>query len=344
MAVIDLLNLEATTYVKSLKGQKIMIYGDNNLGKTRQSMNFNKPLLLMTESGGTALNGHKVGIDSWSTFNSVVSQLTGKHKNKMQEKFETVIIDTIEELVFLNEQSIATQYSVNDVGEMSAIKGAPNGYSMSRSRFKVLINTLTLAGYCVVFLSHMETIEKTNPKTGKVENYVIPYGSNNVKSSMNYIRNLCDFVFYVSSNGIDEKGHPIMSSCYTQATNHAFARSRYIGMVPYIEEFTADNIKEAIFNAIESEAENQNGEVTTEFKSQKVSRDEERESLIKMLQPAYATLYKADPEFTMDVVAQYLGTGVRISEATNNDISSLHAIYDTFMETINSRKLEIDEE
>ena len=97
MAVIDLLNLEATTYVKSLKGQKIMIYGDNNLGKTRQSMNFNKPLLLMTESGGTALNGHKVGIDSWSTFNSVVSQLTGKHKDKMQEKFETIIIDTIEE-------------------------------------------------------------------------------------------------------------------------------------------------------------------------------------------------------------------------------------------------------
>ena len=65
--------------VGGLEGKKILIYGSNDCGKTYQSMHLDKPLLLMTESGGGAFSNRKKSIPTWSAFCQMVETLAGKH-------------------------------------------------------------------------------------------------------------------------------------------------------------------------------------------------------------------------------------------------------------------------
>ena len=59
MASNSLLDMQEEGVSYGLEGLKLMIYGGNNIGKTPQSMRFPKPLLLMGETGGSALKGYK---------------------------------------------------------------------------------------------------------------------------------------------------------------------------------------------------------------------------------------------------------------------------------------------
>lgn len=66
MAKINLRELKPEPIVKSLKGQKIYLYGSNDTGKTFQSAKLPKPLLLMTEPGGNAVACPKQTVTKWA--------------------------------------------------------------------------------------------------------------------------------------------------------------------------------------------------------------------------------------------------------------------------------------
>ena len=82
MAKINLRELSNVGMVMSLKGQKIYLYGSNDLGKTYQACHMEKPLLLMTEAGGNAVNCAKVSVTKWSVFKDIVNQLTSEKTDK----------------------------------------------------------------------------------------------------------------------------------------------------------------------------------------------------------------------------------------------------------------------
>ena len=126
--------------VGGLEGKKILIYGSNDCGKTYQSMHLDKPLLLMTESGGGALSNRKKSISTWSAFCQMVETLAGKHYEEMKKLFSTIIIDTAENLVDLSEKSTCNEFGVRDLSE---IQGRQNGYKISRNNFSAQINKLT---------------------------------------------------------------------------------------------------------------------------------------------------------------------------------------------------------
>ena len=96
MAKIDLLSLTEDNLIGGIQQKKIMIYGSNDCGKTFQATKFEKPLLLMTESGGGALKVKKLPINKWSEFKTVVEELTNpKTFDKMFDVYKTIVIDTL---------------------------------------------------------------------------------------------------------------------------------------------------------------------------------------------------------------------------------------------------------
>ena len=110
MGKINLRNLSNVGMVTSLKGQKIFLYGGNDLGKTYQACHLPKPLLIMTEAGGNAVNCPKVSVTKWGVFKDLVNQLTSEKTDKddkdgraewetMQELYQTIIIDTVDNLI-----------------------------------------------------------------------------------------------------------------------------------------------------------------------------------------------------------------------------------------------------
>ena len=339
MANIDsLFDLEETGMTGSIKGQKIYLYGSNDTGKTFQSMKLPKALLLMTEAGGNGVKGYKKAINKWAKFKNYAGQLTSEKMVEdpddksqkiptyelMQRKFNTIIIDTVENLVELAEQATCQEFGVRDLSE---ITGRQNGYSIYRKDFKTQINNLCNYGYTVVFIGHEEVVEHEDEVTGEKYNFIQPKGTSNIKASTRFVRDLCDFCFYLKPNGIDENGDTIPSTAICKQTKNVFARSRY-AIKTFINPFTAKNLEDAIVQAIEKSAENE-GANLSDWKA--THDDYTKDEWIALIQPYFKAIHKKYPEKVKEVVAVELGEGAKISQATEEQCTELENIYNTLV-------------
>lgn len=332
MGICSLLDLEPTEIIGGIEGLKILFYGKNTLGKTPQAMRFPKPLLLMGETGGSAIKGFKKHIKKKKDFVEVVSELTNdKTLEEMQKKFQTIILDTAEDIVELFETALAREYGVKDIGEIQQLqKGNPNGYTICRKDFKQQINLLTGCGYTVIFIMHEETI-KVKDEDGQETDVekIIPKGSKGEKSSSRFIKDLCDYRFYIKGNGIDaETKKTIMSTAWCVETNEFYAGSRF-PIQSFVNPFTAEGIIEAIKKSQEKCAEEQGSKLQT-FEIDR--SDYTKEDYFELIKPYFSKLYKLYPDDVDYVINKSLGENEKgrtkkISEATDDQISELEDIY-----------------
>lgn len=116
------------------------------------------------------------------------------------------------------------------------------------------------AGYTVIFIAH----ESIDSKTG----FISPKGD---KRCINPIIDKCDYVVYLTSNGIDADGRVIKSSAYLAQTDKFFARSRIEYTPTYIKEFTAENLEAAIQEGIDKKRELDNATVMSFSEQQKLN-------------------------------------------------------------------------
>jgi hypothetical protein len=340
MAKINLRELKPEPIVKSLKGQKIYLYGSNDTGKTFQSAKLPKPLLLMTEPGGNAVACPKQTVTKWAIFKDIVSQLTSERVDKndkdgrfewetMQDLFLTIIIDTVDNLVDEAEKSVCQEFGVRDLSEID--KSEANGWAIYRKDFKTQIDRLCQFGYTVVFIGHEEvetrdengnTVTKKT-KRGTYYEFVQPKGSGNEKSSTRFVRDMCDFCMYLRPNGIDENGVTIPSTAICKETKFSFGRSRY-AIQTYIDPFNAVNLQDAIFAAIEKTAKDEGASLCG---WEKKDTSLKAQDWIDMIKPYMQAIFTKSPEFVQAVVEEELGTGKKVSAATDEDVTQLENIY-----------------
>lgn len=344
---IDLLALEESGISYGIEGLKIMIYGSNTLGKTPQAMKFPKPLLLMGEAGGTAVKGHKISIKSKRDFVDTVKQLTDeKTFEQMREKFQTIVIDTATDIIELYSTAVAKEYNVKDVSEMNSNKDMPNGYALYRTAFKADINRLCSCGYTVIFIMHEELseIKEQTIVNGKIKAVgtgafkIVPKGSNSVKDSSRFLRDLCDFRFYIKGNGIDaETGKTIMSTAYAHETADYYAGSRF-NIVPVINPFTAENLINAMTDAQKKSAEEQDADLVS------FTMDDNgytKADYVEAIRPYVEALFELYPEEVENIIASQLGDGVKISQAKESQLVELEVIYNNLVALAQERNIEV---
>jgi hypothetical protein len=317
-----------------LEGLKIMFYGGNTLGKTPQATRFPKPLLLMGETGGSAIKCHKKLMSSKKVFIDTIKDLTDeKTLNEMKEHVQTVIIDTIEDVIELFETAICKEYGVKDVGEIQQLqKGNPNGYAVYRREFKQYINLLTGCGYTVIFIAHEETVDIPTGQKDKEGNditrtFIQPKGSKGEKGSSRFIRDICDFRFFIRSSGVDrETNKTIMSSAWCVQTDLFYAGSRF-DVVPVVNPFTAENIIKAIEDAQKKSAEEQNSGLKV---FERNTKGYKKEDYLKDIKPYMTKLYSIYPNLVLDIVKSQLGDK-KVSEATDEQLVELETIYNNLV-------------
>lgn len=322
MAKIDLLNLEEESFMTGMEGKKIIVYGVNDTGKTKQLTKLDRPLLLMTESGGSAVRCPKLLIDTWSKAKDVIDMLaTEKTFEQMYEKYRTVIIDTGENLVSLSEKAICNQEGVRDLSE---ITGKKNGYLLARKDFEAQINKLTGLGYCVIFICHEEKVEMEDEVTGETYNFIQPKGTSNEKSSMRLLRDLCDFCIYLKPNGIDKETYEtIPSTAICRRTKNVFARSRF-AIQTFIDPFTAQGLVEAVEKAVEKSAEEEDAKIEAFTRK---NESYTREDYLDIIKPYVMRLNPICGDAVLSIVEAHLGEGRKISSATDEEIIALDNIY-----------------
>lgn len=326
MAKTDLLSLTEDAFMSGMEGKKMMIYGVNDTGKTKQLTKLDRPLLIMTESGGSAVKCRKIPVSKWSKFKEIVESLTAeKTFEQMYESYRTILVDTGENLVDLSEKAVCNEFGVRDLSE---INGKQNGYKIARTDFQMQINKLTSVGYTVVFICHEEKVEMEDEVTGETYNFIQPKGTSNEKSSMRMLRDLCDFCIYLRPNGIDPQTYEtIPSTAICKRTKNVFARSRF-AIQTFIDPFTAQGLIDAIEKAVEKSAEEEDANIE---KYKLVKDDYTKDDYLEIIKPYVEALFPVCGEDINYIVEMELGEGRKISSATDKELTALDNIYNNLV-------------
>jgi hypothetical protein len=327
--MFDIFNPQVSVVAKGLEGKTIMIYGGNNLGKTKQSTRMKKPFYLPFEKGVNAISGVPfVPINSWADFKKVNKQLTSAATvEKAKELYNTIIFDEVEA------SAKYCQKYINGIYGVSRLKDGNDGFGLWKeyeTEYWTEINQLTGAGYTVVFIAH-----KTENKDG----FILPKGD---KRALEPIVDNCDIVVYLESNGVDEDGKVINSSGYLAQTGRFFARSRFDYIDTKIDNFTAENLESAIITAIERQ-EAAEGVKAVSFQEQKSKFESEKLDYDKLMTDIgsvgekFINANKANE--LVDIVEKHLGKGKKVSECTKMQVEVMSIIYDDLIDKAKELKL-----
>lgn len=307
----------------SMKGKVICVYGGNNLGKTKQMTSFDNCIVIPAEKGLNAINGAMVlKTDSWESLQRNIKKLTTKKMVKaLKESKEPIfiVVDGIERIGNYCKAYLCEKYDVATIGKANGGFGAWEEYE---NNVWGAVDRLISVGYCVIFNGH----EKLDSKKDK---YVITGDERAIKP----IRDNADIVAYVKSNGIDSEGNEILSSAYFVETDEFFARTRFTYMTKMIEEFTAENLQNAIIDGINAqiEAEGLDADVTFEeqqsiYNIEEMSVEELQEACKEIFMKVQESEDEDLIEEYMDIVNEHLGGDMPISQAGRKQIPQLKLI------------------
>lgn len=321
MAVaIDIFNPQISVVAKGLAGKTIMIYGGNNLGKTYVATHMSKPFIIACESGLNAISGVRYNrVNTWADFKKIVKQFTNKATvDKAREMYDTIVIDEVYASSIYCQDYIMATHGNGALTLGDSDDPRKNLYKLYETEYFRVINQLLSCDYTVVFIGHAQ--EK--------DGYVSPKGD---KRCLNPIIDNCDFVVYLTSNGVDEDGRVQLSTAHFAETDKFFARSRFTECATSVTPFTAENLEKVIVDAIEAE-EKLSGVAAVDYsqqKAQNVSISYDYDTVMDELQVEGQKFAKAGLMDTLtEIVEDTLGPGKRVSECTKKQIDAMVIILD----------------
>lgn len=329
----DIFNPQISVVSKGIEGKLILIHSaERKLGKTMQATRFPKPFYLRFEQGINAISGLPYApLTKWSDFKKVRKQLTNpKTLEQARNTYTTIIVDSLDVAIKWCDKYVCGMQGVERLNDGNSGYGLWKEYENEWfNEWSPLLN----AGYAVVFISHSEVRKMKDPKTGIEYEQLYPKGD---KRTIDLIVDAVDFIGYVKSNGFDEEGNPQMSSIYFKACPEFLAGSRFKYMPTEITPFTAENVQEAMKEAIEQEESETGNKSVSYNEKQNIETKPEitYDEAIETVKPLYKKLFNKNKALTNTIVEKYLGEGNKISETTEKQLEQILMIIDDFEEEL----------
>ena len=234
---IDILTIEPTVISRDLKGKYLLIYGKPKVGKTTLASKFPKNLLIAFEKGYNAIDGVKaVDISTWADFKLVLRQLK---KPDAQAMYDTITIDTTTIAYEMCEQFICAQNGVQTVADIPW----GQGYTATKKEFESCLRQITMLGYGLVLISHIETRKEKTADDSEIE-ILAP---SMPKRCYEVVNQIVDIIGYIATEW-DDLGNS-QRYLYTRQTPTVMAGSRFPYLAPKIKlgyQELVDAINEAI--------------------------------------------------------------------------------------------------
>lgn len=286
--------IEETVVARGLEGKIIMIYGGNNLGKSKQSTKFPKSITLPFEANAlNAIGGaKKLPIHDWAGFkdftDSMYNDKITLEKNKRKLEREKIKLSNAKA-----EDKEEIQESIDNLQE----KIAKSSYGKFREQVQTIVmdslTALAKSGEKYItdsadvtelyegnrgqlykrFENEMyHTINKffnlgdftylilaheTDRNIGTEEEPImqkIPKGD--WGRIVKPVIDRCDIIAYLKGNGTDENYQVIPSSAILVECNTCFARTKWDNMATYLKEYSAENLEKAVSEAIAEQEKN----------------------------------------------------------------------------------------
>lgn len=304
---IDILNLEPTVISRDLKGKYICLFGKPKVGKTTFAVQAPRNLLIAFERGYNAIAGIKaIDIQKWADFKMVLRQL---EKPEAQAMYDTISLDTVGIMWEMCEAYICAQNGVQKIGDIPW----GGGYSACKKEFENCLRKITMLGYGLIIIAHVDTrIEKAADDSDvEIIGPAIP------KRAYAIVNQLVDIIGYINVE-YDSEGNS-RRTLYTRSTPTVMAGSRFPHLPARIP-FGYKELTDALATAIETSGR-VDGAVIVDKQERIV---EEKRSFMEVQDEARALwgkLIEADPENAKRIskkIEMIFGRPMKLSEITED--------------------------
>ena len=305
--MIDILSIEPTVISRDLKGKYLLLYGKPKTGKTTMASRFPKNLLVAFEKGYNAIDGIKaVDVNKWSEFRQVLRQL---EKPEAQEMYDTITIDTTTIAYEMCEQFVCSQNGVQSIRDIPW----GQGWTLVKKEFESCLRKITMLGYGLVLISHIETRKEKTADDSEIE-ILAP---SMPKRCYEVVNQIVDIIGYIATEWDDEgNSHRWL---YTRQTPTVMAGSRFPYLAPKIK-LGYDELVKAINEAIDKQRDLDGATVVDKLdkkQEEELNFDEIRDEA----QQIWAKLVNADPanaERVLKKVEMIFGRKLKLSEITED--------------------------
>ena len=305
--MIDILSIEPTVISRDLKGKYLLLYGKPKTGKTTMASRFPKNLLVAFEKGYNAIDGIKaVDINKWSEFRQVLRQL---EKPEAQAMYDTITIDTTTIAYEMCEQFVCSQNGVQSIRDIPW----GQGWTLVKKEFETCLRKITMLGYGLVLISHIETRKEKTADDSEIE-ILAP---SMPKRCYEVVNQIVDIIGYIATEW-DEDGtsHRWL---YTRQTPTVMAGSRFPYLAPKIK-LGYDELVAAINEAIDKQRDLDGAKVVDKLEK-KVEEELNFDEIREEAQQIWAKLVNADPanaERVLKKVEMIFGRKLKLSEITED--------------------------
>ena len=313
--MIDILNIQPTVISRDLKGKYILLYGKPKVGKTTLASHFPKNLLIAFEKGYNAIDGIMAqDVSKWADFKLVLRQL---EKPEAQEKFDTITIDTATIAYEKCEQFICAQNGVQSIADIPW----GQGYAKTKQEFENCLRKITMLGYGLVLISHIETRKEKIDDEHERE-ILAP---SMPKRCYEVVNQIVDIIGYIATEWDDEGNS--QRWLYTRQTPTIMAGSRFKYLAPKIK-LGYNELVEAINAAIDKQRELDGATVVDKTET----KTEEKLNFDTIRQEAevlWGNLVGKDPanaDRILKKVEMIFGRKVKLSEITEDQVDLFNLV------------------
>ena len=314
---MSLLDLKPHEVSRDLRGYSVLFYGTPKSGKTTIASKFPGALLLAFEKGYNALPGvFAQPINSWGEFKKLFTELKTP---EVQEKFQTIVIDTADIAYSYCEKYICNREGVDTIADLAYGKG----YSMVGTEFDEEIRKILQLNYGLILISH-STDKVFKDEEGNEYNQIVPTLD---KRGRLICERTCDIIGYSTSVNTEEG---VQTRLFMRGTPRYVAGSRF-KYIPNSIEFSYDNLVNAIAGAIDKQAEETGGKFISNEATQVVTEDVtyDFDRLTARFQELVGELMSANQSNAAKITAivdKYLGKGKKVGECTPEQAEQIDLI------------------
>lgn len=293
-------------------------------GKTTIASKFPKALLLAFETGYLAIPGIMAQpINKWSEFKQVLKQLKD---DKAHEQFDNIIVDTVDICYDLCEKYVCNQEGVDTINQIPY----GGGYAKAGKEFDEALRSIPQMGYGLVMISHSQ--DKTfKDENGEEYNQIVPTLANRPRLIVDRMSDLIGYAHPVQEE--DGSTHTVL---YMRGTPRFIAGSRF-KYTPDKIEFTYDNLVNAISDAIDKQAAEDDGKFITDKRTDAYNVEPEQDfaSMMEEFKDlTHQIQHNVEPdEFKskwapkiISITDKYLGKGKKVADCTEAQVEQLELI------------------
>lgn len=319
---MDLLQIKPNVVGKGVKGKYFLFYGEPSTRKTTVASMFPKALLLATEIGYSLIPGvHAAPIKSWAEFRDVVRQLKDP---KVQETYETIVIDTVGLLTDMCMKFICDK---DGVAELSEIPWG-QGWQKFKKEFRTQLNSIAQMGYGIVLIAHSD-VKKDN-ETGVITS-ALPMMD---KKPREAVIALVDFIMYLQKEPSDANPDVITVYAYSQLASAIETKTRARHLKPRFE-FTFENLENEVMAAVAKLGEDFTTDkvvnIYAESAAESVPFDKLKAEAIKLAEELVGHA-NVDVQNQAKQALVTIMKGVRVSEATSVHYDQVTALKEALIE------------